>query len=68
VAAIPRTGQTVQFHLRAANAGTEDMVALLEQARTRLQDTPVYGGCLCSCNGRGRRLCGEPDHDAKQVQ
>jgi small ligand-binding sensory domain FIST len=28
----------------------------------------VYGACLCSCNGRGRHLFGEPGHDARHVQ
>jgi small ligand-binding sensory domain FIST len=68
VGALPRLGQTVQFQRRSASAATEDMNELLSRARNQLQDTPVYGGCLCCCNGRGRNLFGSPDHDARLVQ
>ena len=30
--------------------------------------TTVYGGCLCSCSGRGQNLFGRPNHDAQMVQ
>jgi small ligand-binding sensory domain FIST len=68
IGAFPRVGQTIQFQRRAAAAGTEDIVALLGRARQKLAGTPVYGGCLCSCNGRGARLFGDPNHDAGHVQ
>jgi small ligand-binding sensory domain FIST len=68
IGAFPRVGQTIQFQRRAASAGTEDMVELLGRAKKRLADRPIYGGCLCCCNGRGKRLFGEPSHDARQVQ
>jgi small ligand-binding sensory domain FIST len=68
IGALPRPGQTLQFQHRSAHAATEDMAALLGRARERLADTPVYGGCLCSCNGRGRGLFGAPHHDAGMVQ
>ena len=58
----------MQFQRRAASAGTEDMTALLQRAKKRLGHTLIYGGCLCSCNGRGQRLFGQPSHDARQVQ
>lgn len=67
VGALPRTGQTLQFQRRDAVAATEDMHALLGQTKRRLADATIYGGCLCCCNGRGRRLFGEPHHDAGQV-
>ena len=66
--AFPRAGQTMQFQCRAATTGTEDITALLKRARKQLAGTPIYGGCLCSCNGRGRALFGEPHHDARHVQ
>jgi small ligand-binding sensory domain FIST len=44
------------------------MEELLTRARKQLGDTPIYGGCLCSCNGRGRNLFDRPDHDAQMVQ
>jgi small ligand-binding sensory domain FIST len=40
----------------------------LKQARADLEGRIIYGGCLCSCNGRGLHLFGEPDHDARHVQ
>ena len=68
VGALPRLGQTIQFQRRSAAAATEDMEALLTRAHAQLANTPVYGGCLCSCNGRGRNLFGRPNHDAQMVQ
>ncbi len=68
VGALPRPGQTVQFQRRSAEAATEDMNELLTRARARLANTRIYGGCLCSCNGRGRNLFGRPNHDAELVQ
>ena len=68
VGALPRLGQTVQFQRRDAAAATEDMEALLARAKKQLAGATIYGGCLCSCNGRGQGLFGEPDHDAKMIQ
>jgi small ligand-binding sensory domain FIST len=68
VGALPRQGQTVQFQRRSAAAATEDLEALLQRTRERLQQAPVYGGCLCCCNGRGQGLFGKPNHDAELVQ
>jgi len=68
IGALPRAGQTVQFQRRDAEASTEDMAELLGRAKTRLASRTVYGGCLCSCNGRGQRLFGSPNHDAGHVQ
>jgi small ligand-binding sensory domain FIST len=68
VGALPRQGQTLQFQRRDAHAANEDMTALLEKARRTLGNEMILGGCLCSCNGRGCRLFGKPDHDASLVQ
>lgn len=68
VGALPRAGQTIQFQRRDATAANEDMQELLDRTKANLADKPIYGGCLCSCNGRGRGLFGVPDHDAKLVQ
>jgi small ligand-binding sensory domain FIST len=68
VGAFPRTGQTIQFQRRDAATGTEDMTAMLHRAQAQLAGQQVYGGCLCSCNGRGQHLFGEPNHDARHVQ
>jgi small ligand-binding sensory domain FIST len=68
VGAWPRQGQTIQFQRRDALAAMEDLSAVLDQARSRLAGQVIYGGCLCSCNGRGRRLFGHPNHDAQRVE
>lgn len=68
VGALPRAGQTMQFQRRDAAAASEDMRELLQRAHRQLGDKPVYGGCLCCCNGRGKNLFGKTGHDAKLVQ
>jgi small ligand-binding sensory domain FIST len=68
VAALPRAGQTIQFHRRDAVAANEDMGELLEHAKEKIGGAIIYGGCLCCCNGRGKNLFGAPNHDAELVQ
>lgn len=68
VGALPRLGQTVQFQRRSAAAATEDMNELLGRTGSKLDRASIYGGCLCSCNGRGQNLFGRPNHDAQMVQ
>ncbi len=54
-------GTTVQFQVRDAASADEDLRALL---------TGVNGeaALLFTCNGRGRRFFGEPNHDAAVVE
>jgi len=68
VGGLPRLGQTIQFQRRDAAAATEDMLELLSRARQKLGGATIFGGCLCSCNGRGQRLFGHPNHDAGLIQ
>jgi len=68
VGAMPRAGQTMQFQRRDAAAATEDMNELLARTKEQLAATTIYGGCLCSCNGRGQSLFRRPNHDAEMVQ
>jgi small ligand-binding sensory domain FIST len=68
VGGLPRMGQTVQFQRRSAAAATEDMEILLARARGELAGRTIFGGCLCSCNGRGQGLFGSPNHDAQMIQ
>ena len=68
VAALPRTGQTIQFHRRDAVAANQDMDELLARAKEKIGVATIYGGCLCCCNGRGKSLFGAPNHDAERVQ
>lgn len=53
-------GETVQFQVRDAATADEDL-------RELLGDQRGAGALLFTCNGRGRRLFGEPDHDAALV-
>lgn len=50
-------GTTVQYHVRDAGTADEDLRAMLAGQR-------ASAALLFTCNGRGRRLFGEPDHDA----
>ncbi|MGH2725214.1 MAG: FIST signal transduction protein [Actinomycetota bacterium] len=59
--AIP-VGETVRFHVRDAASADEDLRALLAGV-----GPPPAGALLFTCNGRGSRLFGEPDHDAALV-
>lgn len=61
-----RVGQTVQFHVRDADAADEDLHLLLK--RDREINGPAAGALLFTCNGRGSRLFGRPNHDAAAIQ
>jgi small ligand-binding sensory domain FIST len=53
-------GQTVQFHVRDAAAADEDL-------RELLAGEDAAAALLFTCNGRGARFFGVPDHDAAVV-
>jgi small ligand-binding sensory domain FIST len=53
-------GGTVQFHVRDADSADEDL-------RHLLAGSAADGALVFTCNGRGVRLFGEPDHDASMV-
>jgi small ligand-binding sensory domain FIST len=59
-----RPGQTIQFMVRDAAAAGEDLATLLGAESHR---GPVMGAMLFSCNGRGRRFFGQPNHDIDGV-
>jgi small ligand-binding sensory domain FIST len=59
---LPRLGQTVQFHVRDAVAAKEDLTARLDALGS------AAGALLFTCNGRGRALFGQPDHDVRAVE
>jgi len=61
-----RVGQTVQFHLRDAEAAEEDLADLL--TADRHQKNRPQAALLFSCNGRGTRMFATADHDACAVQ
>lgn len=56
-------GQTVRFHIRDAEAADQDLRRLLAQPLA----PPPDAALLFTCNGRGSRLFGQPDHDAQLV-
>jgi small ligand-binding sensory domain FIST len=53
-------GATVQFQVRDAASADEDL-------RELLAGEHASGALVFTCNGRGIRLFGEPDHDAEVV-
>lgn len=65
-----RRGMTVQFLVRDAGSADEDLVQLLRERGGRVsEDDPGSVGALVfSCNGRGSRMFGMPDHDIACVQ
>jgi small ligand-binding sensory domain FIST len=61
-----RIGQTLRFHVRDAGSATEDLDEALTHAREAL-DGRAAGALVFTCNGRGTRMFGAPDHDAAAV-
>src|SRR5204862_209409 len=53
-------GTTIQFHVRDAASADEDL-------RDLLAGHEAAGALVFTCNGRGIRLFGEPDHDATLI-
>jgi small ligand-binding sensory domain FIST len=62
-----RVGQTMQFHVRDAETADEDLHALLQLDLGAHAKQPA-GALVFSCNGRGTRLFGRPDHDARAIR
>jgi small ligand-binding sensory domain FIST len=60
-----RVGQTLRFHVRDAPAADEDLREGLARAAA---GGHVAGALLFTCNGRGRNMFPQPDHDARLVQ
>jgi small ligand-binding sensory domain FIST len=60
-------GQTIQFQVRDARAADEELRHLLTEARESLGAHLPLAAVLCTCNGRGQGLFGEPDHDARII-
>jgi small ligand-binding sensory domain FIST len=53
-------GSTVQFQVRDAATAHEDLTVLMA-------DRSAAGALVFTCNGRGSRLFGTPDHDADVI-
>lgn len=61
-------GQTVQFHLRDATTAMEDLHEMLRRHVTEMKKRKPQGMLVFSCNGRGRSLFEEKDHDIQIIQ
>lgn len=59
-----RPGRTVRFHVRDRTTASEDLELLLD--REQMRDRPL-AAFVATCGGRGRRLFGKPDADAKAL-
>ena len=62
---LPRRGQTIQVHLRDAQASHEDLQLLLDGQEVH---DPPLAAFLVTCNGRGQRLFGSIGHDTAIVR
>lgn len=62
-----RVGQTMRFQVRDAESADDDLRAALRAARGEIGSGTPGGALLFSCNGRGTRMFGAPDHDAAAI-
>jgi small ligand-binding sensory domain FIST len=67
IGAMPRQGQTIQFQMRDAMTADLDLRELLILAKVELAGREPVGAVLCTCNGRGLNMFGEPHHDARLI-
>jgi small ligand-binding sensory domain FIST len=63
IADVPRVGQTVRLHVRDAESASRELDDLLG----RQEPDTGSAALLFSCNGRGRNMFVQPDHDASAV-
>lgn len=68
VADFVRRGQTVQLLVRDAESAGEDLRGLLSARARDARALESAGALLFTCNGRGVRMFGKPDHDASCVR
>jgi small ligand-binding sensory domain FIST len=71
VADFVRRGQTVQLLVRDAASAGEDLRSLIATrggGALGENERESTGALLFSCNGRGTRMFGKPDHDASCVR
>ncbi len=61
-------GQTIQFHVRDAQAASEELNLMLAKDRVDFPDEVPKAALLFSCNGRGQRFFTTPHHDIAAVQ
>jgi len=64
VADTLHVGQTIRLHMRDAKTAREDLALLLDAQKLY---EPPSGVLLVTCNGRGRKFFGTPNHDASSI-
>ena len=67
IADFVQEGQTIQFHIRDANAAGADLTRLLDRERLASPNDQPKGALLFSCNGRGQQFFQTPHHDVAAV-
>ncbi|MDH5774058.1 MAG: FIST C-terminal domain-containing protein [Nitrospirota bacterium] len=67
IADFVQEGQTLQFHIRDANAASTDLTGLLDRERFASPNNQAKGALLFSCNGRGQQFFQTPHHDVAAV-
>jgi small ligand-binding sensory domain FIST len=65
---LVEAGRTVQFQIRDAAAAHDDLRDGLRRFRESSGIDTVEGALLVSCNGRGRALFADADHDLQLVR
>ncbi len=65
---VVQEGQTLQFHVRDANAADQELTKLLAEDQSTHVDQPAKGVLLFSCICRGERLFSHPHHDVLAVR
>jgi small ligand-binding sensory domain FIST len=61
---VVELGRTVRFQVRDAEAADEELTQLLDQ----FDVGPVEGALIFSCNGRGRAMFADSNHDVKIIR
>jgi small ligand-binding sensory domain FIST len=64
VGATVEPGTVVRLHARDAGSADRDLREALGLRREAMGGAPPAGALVFTCNGRGRGMFGEPDHDA----
>ncbi len=65
---LVRRGQTVQLQVRDGATADEDLRSLLSHHAPALKEAPPAAALLFACNGRGRGMYGDADHDSRVVR
>ena len=68
VGASVRTGQVMRLHVRDAASADRDLRSALALRRHALGPSGATGALMFTCNGRGRAMFGEADHDARLLE